>query len=226
MVAGTGLAELVRDLVDGGQRDGVTSLQQRPRGHHAAPTVCWAGTGARPGLCPNAAQTTHLPPQAMALSPAPAWLGTCAHLPTGPAWPCHQGLPSCQPSAMKVSCCPRRGPRSPSQCHLGSPEPVGRARSPRPSGYPGAASPPGRGPRAPRAVPGSQDSWGRRGLSGLSSGPQHVCFLAFPAATLATDTRGMAWLSWDVRKRRLPQARPGPSVTGGPRGKATLGPAP
>lgn len=117
LVAGTGLAELVRDLVDGGQRDGVTSLQQRPRGHHAAPTVCWAGTGARPGLCPSAAQTTHLPPQAMALSPAPAWLGTCAHLPTGPAWPCHQGLPSCQPSAMKVSCCPRRGPRSPSQCH-------------------------------------------------------------------------------------------------------------
>lgn len=95
LVAGMGLAKLVRDLMDGGQWDGVTSLQRRPRGHHTAPTVCWEGTGMRPGLRPTAAHTTHLPPQATVLSPAPAWLVTCAHLcppATGPARPCHQGL--------------------------------------------------------------------------------------------------------------------------------------
>lgn len=59
------------------------------------------------------------------------------------------------------------------------------------------------------AVPGSQDSWGRRGLSRRSSETQHACLLTFPAATLATDTRGMAWLSWDVRKSRCSRGTPG-----------------
>lgn len=53
-------------------------------------------------------------------------------------------------------------------------------------------------------VPGSQVSWGRRDLSRRSSGPRHGCLLAFPAATLATDTRGMAWLSWDGRAASAP----------------------
>lgn len=49
LAAGLGLAELVRDLfVDGGQRDRVAPLQQRPRGQRtAAPTLCWEGMGVR-----------------------------------------------------------------------------------------------------------------------------------------------------------------------------------
>lgn len=49
------------------------------------------------------------------------------------------------------------------------------------------------------AAPGPQGSWGHAGLSSSSSGLQLACRLAFPAATLATDTSGMAWLSWDER---------------------------